>query len=151
MTHPAAGEGGEQAEMALRLVGEPEPLTIADIPAEPEALGPVRRRLTAWAHATGLHPDLTDDLVLAAYEAMANVTDHAYRPGEDNRFRMQAACTADGRIVVTVTDRGRWRPPSDNRGNTRGRGLRLIHELAHHVELRHDERGTSVQMSWRPR
>lgn len=148
MTHPAVGEGGDQAEMGLRL-DAPEPLTVTDIPAEPAALGPIRRRLTAWAGTTGIHPDLADDLVLAVYEAMANVSDHAYGPGEDQHFRLQATRTSDGRIVVTVTDHGRWRPPVvDGPRRHRGRGLRLIHELAHDVDLHHDEGGTTVRMTW---
>jgi anti-sigma regulatory factor (Ser/Thr protein kinase) len=47
-----------------------------------------------------------DDLGLAAYEAMANVVDHAYdRPG--GVFDLHA-CRSGDTVTVSVTDHGRW-------------------------------------------
>lgn len=142
-------DGGDQKEMPARLVDDPPPLTFVDVPAEAEALTPVRRALADWATLAGLPPRDVEDLVLASYEAMANVVDHAYRPGQRGRFRLDAACTADLQILVTVSDSGRWHPQPTDPSSHRGRGLPLIHQLAHRAEVHHDQRGTTVQMRWR--
>lgn len=135
--------------MPARLVDDPPPLTFVDVPAVAEALTPVRRTLADWATLAGLAPCEVDDLVLAAYEAMANVVDHAYQPGQRGSFRLDAVCTADPQILVTVSDQGRWHLLPADPSNHRGRGLPLIHQLAHHAEVHHDQRGTTVQMRWR--
>ena len=134
--------------MPVPLVDDPPPLTFVDIPAVAEALTPIRRALADWATLAGLPPGDVDDLVLASYEAMANVVDHAYPPDQRGRFRLEAACTTDLQIVVTVSDDGRWQLPTDGSSH-RGRGLPLIHQLAHRVDVHHDQRGTTVQMHWR--
>ena len=133
--------------MPVPLVDDPPPLTFVDIPAVAEALTPIRRALADWAALAGLPPGDVDDLVLASYEAMANVVDHAYPPDQRGRFRLEAACTTDLQIVVTVSDDGRWQLPTDGSSH-RGRGLPLIHQLAHRVDVHHDQRGTTVQMHW---
>ncbi len=135
--------------MPVRLVDDPPPLTFVDVPAVAEALTPVRRALADWAALAGLPPRDVDDLVLASYEAMANVVDHAYQSGQRGRFRLEAACTADLQILVTVSDHGRWQPLPTDGSSHRGRGLPLIHQLAHRVDVHHDQRGTTVQMHWR--
>jgi anti-sigma regulatory factor (Ser/Thr protein kinase) len=134
--------------MPVPLVDDPPPLTFVDIPAVAEALTPIRRALADWATLAGLPPGDVDDLVLASYEAMANVVDHAYPPDQRGRFRLEAACTTDLQIVVTVSDDGRWQLPTDGSSH-RGRGLPLIHQLAHRVDVHHDQRGTTVRMHWR--
>ncbi len=135
--------------MGVRLVDDPPPLTFVDVPAIAEALGPVRRALADWATLAGLPPRDVDDLVLATYEAMANVVDHAYQPGQHGHFQLEAACTDDLRVLVAVSDSGRWRPRGAEANSHRGRGLPLIHQLAHHVEVHHDHQGTTVRMCWR--
>ena len=141
--------GGDQKDMPVQLVDDPPPLTFVDVPAVAEALTPVRRALADWAALAGLPPRDVDDLVLASYEAMANVVDHAYQSGQRGRFRLEAACTADLQILVTVSDYGRWQPLPTDGSSHRGRGLPLIHQLAHRVDVHHDQRGTTVQMHWR--
>ncbi len=135
-------------EVRSRLIDHPPPLTFVDIPAVAEALTPLRRALADWATLAGLPRCDVDDLVLASYEAMANVVDHAYQPGQRGHFRLDARCTADLQILVTVSDYGRWHPLLANPSSHRGRGLPLIYQLAHRVEVRHDQRGTTVQMRW---
>jgi len=137
--------------MPAQFVDDPPPLTFVDIPAVAEALTPVRRALVDWATLAGLPPGDVDDLVLASYEAMANVVDHAYQPGRHGCFRLEAACTTELHVHVTVSDDGQWRALPADPDSHRGRGLSLIRQLAHRVEVHHDQRGTAVQMCWRSR
>jgi serine/threonine-protein kinase RsbW len=124
----------------------PEPLRLRlAAPSLPTQLGAVRGQLAGWAEAIGLGTDAVDDLVLATHEALANVADHAYPNGGGYAF-VDAECQ-DGTAVVMVRDSGRWRPPAADAG-WRGRGLLIIRGLAQHVEVRHDDAGTTVEMQW---
>jgi anti-sigma regulatory factor (Ser/Thr protein kinase) len=49
-------------------------------------------------------------------------------------------------VIVTVRDRGGWRPP---RGRDRGRGIPLMKALMETVEVRQDEEGTTVVLTRR--
>lgn len=108
-------------------------------------LGPVRRRLATWASGHGLPADTVEDLVLAAYEALANVVDHAYPEGGGQAW-INGDCVA-GTLVVVIRDRGRWRPPPQDPGR-RGHGMTIINGLAEQVDIRRTRDGTSVEMRW---
>jgi serine/threonine-protein kinase RsbW len=110
-----------------------------------ERLAGVRYEMTKWATDLGLGPDLVDDLVLAAHEALANVVDHA-NPNGHGRAWLDLECTARS-VEVQVRDRGVWKPPPADPG-WRGRGLMIMQGLADHVEIRHDAAGTTVRMRW---
>lgn len=120
-----------------------------NFPAEPARLARVRQALADWASQSGLAAADTEALVLAVNEAVANAIEHAYleAPGE---VSVSAAVHADGCVVVTVSDRGRWRPPPADPG-WRGRGLPLIERLSQLARVRANETGTTVQMWWRRR
>lgn len=104
-----------------------------------------RTRLADWACSAGLTEDAADDLVLAAYEALANVADHAYPDGEGEAWLDVAL--HEGCIDVTVCDTGTWRPPPSDPG-PRGRGLKLIEALAQRVTVERRAGGTVVAMHW---
>ena len=124
----------------------PEPLRLRlEAPSLPTQLPTVRGRMAAWAEAVGLASDTVDDVVLATHEALANVADHAYPRGDGEAF-VDAECR-NGTVVVVVRDCGQWRPPLRDPG-LRGRGLMIIHGLAEHVEVRHEDVGTTVEMQW---
>ena len=117
------------------------------VPALADRLAPLRRTLREWAEAAGLRGERVDDLLLASHEAMANVVDHAYRR-QPGTFDLSAR-TEQGRVVVTVTDHGRWRPAAvPTPESLRGRGLKLINELADTVTVLPGDAGTRVEMSW---
>lgn len=116
-----------------------------EVPADAQEIGRARRAVAAWATQAGLPPPTVDDVVLATYEALANAVDHAYSTGA-GAVSVTAEAT-DGEVLVVVRDHGHWRPPRPT--NARGRGLRLIHQLAHHVTLDRDSDGTTVRMTWR--
>jgi anti-sigma regulatory factor (Ser/Thr protein kinase) len=120
------------------------PLHWADIPANATRLVSVRRGLQEWALAAGLPHTLATDIVLAAYEAMANAAEHAYRhrPGT---IDLLATCD-DDEVVVVVRDRGDWRPPPADPGH-RGRGLLMIRSMSH-AEVAPGPDGTTVRMRW---
>jgi serine/threonine-protein kinase RsbW len=122
------------------------PLICTGILGEAGQLVEVRHQLERWAVGTGLPAPAVADLVLSTYEALANAAEHAY-PSNQGPVDLVAARTTDGRVLVTVSDRGRWRPPPANPG-FRGRGLLMIKALAHQAEVRQSPQGTTVHMQW---
>jgi anti-sigma regulatory factor (Ser/Thr protein kinase) len=113
--------------------------------ADEDRLLELRLGLGAWVGGLGLERHTAEDVMLATYEALANAVEHAYRagPGDmDLRGRL-----GDGRLTVTVTDWGRWRPYDDH-DPARGRGLILVRGLSHRSELLHRDDGTTVEMVW---
>ena len=83
----------------------------------PDSLAPIRYLLRRWLLARGATEDEAFDVIVASQEACANAIEHAYGPGRAE-FAVDASY-ADGRVTVTVADRGHWRAP---RGSNRGRG-----------------------------
>jgi hypothetical protein len=82
-------------------------------------------------------------VVLATYEALANSAEHAYRDGVGD-IQLTAERTND-QVIITITDHGRWLPPSP--ADNRGQGLRLMHELADDFRItpNTDAPGTTVR------
>lgn len=111
----------------------------------------LRRELRDWATRAGIPATTVDDLALSSYEAMANTVLHAYPAGTTGFLELHANLERDN-VVVTVADQGRWMPPSDpqstNNERSGGHGMRLIHDLADHSEVVHDDHGTTVLMTW---
>lgn len=118
------------------------------VSANAAAAGDASRRVGEWLHDS-VHPDAerASDIVLAAYEALANCADHAYRnhdgPGP---MTVDAAYDIDTSTVhLCVSDHGRWvdphRQPADI---ARGRGLRLMQALCDEFSVTGTETGTTV-------
>jgi len=116
------------------------------VEADAHRLAAVRKVLSGWAHDLGMTREQRADVVLAAYEALANAAEHAYVGRADGVIDLWARC-AQGVITIVVTDYGTWRPPQPSDG-LRGRGLMLINALTHDSEVRHGEGGTTVTMTW---
>ncbi|MEV4055270.1 ATP-binding protein [Amycolatopsis sp. NPDC049688] len=106
----------------------------------------LREALGRWLTALHVDVERREDIILAGYEAMANTAEHAYPEGEAGPVDVRAEALP-GRITVTVTDYGTWRPPAPTNG-LRGRGLLLIDTLADHSAQVHREDGTTVTMTW---
>jgi anti-sigma regulatory factor (Ser/Thr protein kinase) len=83
-----------------------------------------------------------EEITLACGEASANAVEHAYRPGVAF-FEVQGRA-AEGRVTLTVRDKGTWRPP---RPKNRGRGLKIIESLMDVLEVDANAEGTEVRMS----
>jgi GAF domain-containing protein/anti-sigma regulatory factor (Ser/Thr protein kinase) len=107
----------------------------------PDSLAPIRYLLRRWLMNRGASEQKAYDIIVASQEACANAVEHAYGPGTA-KFEVDL-WWEDGRVTITVTDHGQWRPP---RGENRGRGLPLMHTLMDEVEVRHTDDGTSVTL-----
>ncbi len=127
----------------------PEPFRHHGVPANPGALRRLRHELLAWVLAAGVDEDRAGDIVLASYEALANVADHAYGGSGDGLVDVDAS-VVPGRIEVVITDHGRWRTPvPDPRPvSLRGRGLLLLRASADRADIASGETGTVVTLAW---
>ena len=74
------------------------------LPAEPESLALLRRRLERFLHAAGADELESYEITLTVCEAAGNAIEHAYGPG-DASFDVEAALVAD-ELVASVRDRG---------------------------------------------
>jgi anti-sigma regulatory factor (Ser/Thr protein kinase) len=127
----------------------PEPFRCHGVPATPGALRRLRHDLMSWVLAAGVDEDRAGDIVLAGYEALANVADHAYDGGEPGVVDVDAAAYAD-RLEVVITDHGQWRTPvPDPRPvSLRGRGLLLLRASADRADIKSGDSGTVVTLTW---
>ena len=127
----------------------PEPFRCHGVLAAPEALRRLRHELLAWVLAAGVGQDRASDIVLASYEALANVADHAYHGPGPGVVDLDAAMHPD-RIEVVITDHGQWRTPvPDPRPvSVRGRGLLLLRASADRADITSGEEGTVVTLAW---
>jgi PAS domain S-box-containing protein len=111
------------------------------LPAEPESLARLRRKLGRFLHAARVSDSEQYEIVLAVCEGAGNAIEHAYGPGDADfgvEIRLQGQ-----ELTADVRDEGRWREP---RGVERGRGLQIIEGLMDDVEVLAEERGTVVRM-----
>jgi PAS domain S-box-containing protein len=111
------------------------------LPAEPESLVGLRRRLGRFLHAAGANEGEAFEITLTISEAAGNAIEHAYGPG-DAVFYVEAAAVG-GEIVASVRDTGSWR---DQRDDQRGRGLRIMNGLMDDVEVTRTPTGTVVTL-----
>jgi serine/threonine-protein kinase RsbW len=118
------------------------------VPAVAGRLAGLRHALAVWAGRVGLSEEDTEALVLASYEAMANTVEHAYRGQTQGLLDLRGEVDdTQGRVVITVTDYGQWRPPQPS-GGLRGRGLPLIQGLTSTSTITPTTAGTTVTMFW---
>jgi serine/threonine-protein kinase RsbW len=129
--------------------GSAAPFRCHGVVAAPQALRRLRHELTTWAQAAGIDPERVQDIVLASYEALANVADHAYDGAGAGVVDLDAAVYED-RVEVVITDQGKWRTPvPDPRPvSLRGRGLLLLRASADRADIHSDEAGTVVTLAW---
>ncbi|MGW3484824.1 ATP-binding protein [Rhodococcus indonesiensis] len=121
--------------------------------AEPGQVTMLRQALDRWLGRLRLGAEVGQDVLLASYEALANVVEHAYSDGHGDRLGavdLEAVYRPDEcSVEVIVTDHGRWRTPDDASGDScRGRGLALIRTLTSHTDVVSVPDGTSVTMKW---
>ncbi|MFC7527093.1 SpoIIE family protein phosphatase [Actinoplanes sp. GCM10030250] len=111
------------------------------LPAEPERLTVLRRRLEDFLAAHGVADADAFDLVVAVSEAAANAIEHPVAPAEP--VITVDASLSGGAVLVTVRDTGRWRPATDP--GFRGRGLALIGALTE-LSVHRSPEGTAVTL-----
>ncbi len=99
---PSACPSDDVALLAVR----PRPVASGAIrftlPAEPESLPGLRRRLGRFLHAAGADDAETYEITLTVCEAAGNAIEHAYGPG-DATFDVEARLDSD-ELVATVSD-----------------------------------------------
>ncbi|WIX92678.1 SpoIIE family protein phosphatase [Amycolatopsis sp. DG1A-15b] len=139
---------GYEDDVALLLYRRSVPALDFEFAAHPDHLASTRQWLRAWLENAALEPDLAQDVLVAAGEACANAVEHAYRDGTAATARLTARLTGP-HLVVTVTDRGNWRPPPPDNHVLRGRGVPMMEALADAVGFRRDATGTTVTLEWR--
>lgn len=136
------GAADDVAILALHAPAVSERFTLT-LPALPEELASMRALLRRWLRQTDGGEDEVAEILIATGEAAANAIEHG---GNDSPFEVAGLLDGD-EVNITVTDRGRWRDNSPERGG--GRGLVLIRELMDEVEVTRAEEGTTVTMKRR--
>ncbi len=118
------------------------------LPAEPNALVGLRRRVGRFLRAAGASAEEQFEISLTVCEAAANAIEHAYGPGAA-QFEVTMDI-AGGTVAVTVADDGSWRETTARgEDSVRGRGLMIIHGLMDEVEVDRSDHGTVVRMTRR--
>ena len=130
-------------------MGEGDDVLHLEVPATPAHVGRLRRAVRGWLRqALGDDADAVDNLTLAVSEALENAAEHAYadrdEPGTMTLCAQRDPTGADA-VVISVTDTGHWREPSEG-SSYRGRGLALIEELAEAHTVRPGPTGTTVTL-----
>jgi len=142
-------EGEEQADDVCVLTARRFPVASMfshAFRARPSELAPLRQRLGAWLDAQNVDPEAQRGVVLAVSEAAANAVEHGH--GSDGLGVVSVmARMDDGRVALSVRDRGGWREPGDP--GERGRGLPIIEAIVDEVSIEQTEGGTVVRMQSR--
>ncbi|HTT51069.1 MAG TPA: SpoIIE family protein phosphatase [Streptosporangiaceae bacterium] len=141
MTSLAPAQGYED-DVALLMYCRPAALSLS-FRADPDELAPVRSRLRGWLSQLSMDPLIAQDVLIAACEACANAIEHGYHGSRTGTVWLRVE-VAGPDIVITVSDRGRWREPREIRD--RGHGLKLIRATMRDVAITANERGTTVEM-----
>jgi serine phosphatase RsbU (regulator of sigma subunit)/FixJ family two-component response regulator/anti-sigma regulatory factor (Ser/Thr protein kinase) len=111
------------------------------LPAIPSSLPVLRDGLRRWLKVLSATADETFEITVAAGEALTNAIEHAY--GLRDAVVEITARSIDGQIEIVVRDQGRWRSP---RGESRGRGLKVMEHFMDAVYLSGGSDGTTVRM-----
>jgi PAS domain S-box-containing protein len=133
---------GYEDDVALLLYSRPSPLSLS-FPADPDELALVRRQLRGWLGRLSMDSLVAQDVLIAACEACANAIEHGYRGSPAGTVRLRVEVTGPD-VVITVSDHGRWQPPS--RARDRGHGLKLIRATMREVEITANDLGTTIEM-----
>ena len=149
VTRVSEAIGAPSDDVALMLVSFDAQRTgfEVELPAHPEHLPGVRRRLRGWLSRRALDEQQIDDTILAVSEACNNAIEHAYRETE-GAISVSIREEADT-LRIVVEDHGSWREerPSDERG----RGIMLMRNLTDSAEIESTPHGTRVTLAQRLR
>jgi anti-sigma regulatory factor (Ser/Thr protein kinase) len=115
-----------------------------ELPCDPDSLSALRRVIRQWLAPARPSPIELQDVVVAVGEAATNAIEHAYGPGQAS-YRVEG-WLSDRRVVITVSDSGRWR---ERRGDERGRGTNLMAGLMDGFEVYSSSAGTTVRLERR--
>jgi anti-sigma regulatory factor (Ser/Thr protein kinase) len=120
------------------------------LPAEPSAIGLLRRRAVEFASAAGAAGEVTEAIALAVSEIVTNAVVHAY--DHEHRGQVSVRCHVEGEcFIVEVADEGVG--IGSARGSRGiGHGLAMVGALARTLDfaLGPGGRGTAVTMAFGP-
>jgi anti-anti-sigma factor len=116
----------------------------SELSANPAALTKLREELGSWLATLGAAEEDIRSIQLAVGEAVTNAVEHAY-PDGPGPVLVEGYHDQTGRACLTVSDEGRWRPPTVT-PNARGRGLTMIRGCMDTTEIERSEAGTAVLM-----
>lgn len=120
------------------------------LPAEPSAVGQLRRLAVEFASSAGAADEATEDIALAVSEIVTNAVVHAYDGAQ--RRQVRVSCHVDGeRFIIEVADeRAGIGPPCDSSGT--GHGLAVVGALVQALDIAPGphRRGTVVTMTFGP-
>ena len=139
--------GAPSDDVALLLSAiEPAQAFVIELPAVPENLRVIRRRLGAWLRRVGFEEGAGAEIVLAVSEACNNAVEHAYNGHGPGGVSLSAALVGDV-LHLEIADRGHWvvNEPSDERG----RGIHLMNGLMDKVEIEAGAQGTRILLERR--
>jgi serine/threonine-protein kinase RsbW/stage II sporulation protein AB (anti-sigma F factor) len=115
-------------------------------PGTPLGVAAARGEVEAVARDCGIDGLALGAVKLAVNEAVTNAVVHAYAQ-QEGRIAVTVGLTGEA-LTVTVTDTGGGLAPrADSPGL--GVGLPLIAQLADHLDVRSDDKGTQIRMSFR--
>jgi anti-sigma regulatory factor (Ser/Thr protein kinase) len=140
-------------------------------PALPASQRLVRHAVARWLKGTHWPEDGVEDITLAVTEAVTKVIEHAYLDHDPGSIHLYAwitqvarpttpdglsasppatggAPTAGRKVIVVVSDEGRWHPDRrtvDLNGH-RGRGIAMMTALMAAVHVQRASNGTTVVM-----
>ncbi len=121
--------------------------------AVPAAVPAARKQMRRWLDTHDWPIESAEDIELAVNEAIANVVDHAYPPDAPGTATLHAWVSINPRIrkcriVITVTDRGRWAAyhPDSPAPQARGHGLAVMSGCMAELHIQRSVAGTTVIM-----
>ncbi|MHA6782680.1 SpoIIE family protein phosphatase [Pseudonocardia saturnea] len=135
--------------LALRLTGQVVPDFVSEVPAEPGLLSVLRQDLEGWLTELGVGESDIASIEIAVLEAATNSVEHAY-PDGGGTVRVEGQLDGQGRICMSVIDRGTWRPAPADPGH-RGRGLMMMRGCMDTVEIDDSPDGTALLLDRRLR
>ena len=162
-TPPPAGLASAQRRSELMMVQ----------PALPASQRVVRHAVARWLEGAHWPEDGVEDITVAVTEAVTNVIEHAYLDHDPGAIHLYAWITAtadpalvpDGRpvlsasppptgsaatrgrkVIIVVSDRGRWDPQrrTVDLNGYRGRGIAMMTALMAGIHIQRSSNGTAV-------
>jgi anti-sigma regulatory factor (Ser/Thr protein kinase) len=116
-----------------------------EVPALPQNVALIRRKVEAHAQALGLAQRRIDDLKTVVSEACGNVVRYAYDDKEARRPLEVTLAVEEEALRITVQDQGKGIRQAGPPGSNTGLGLSLIAALSNGFSL-HSRPGGGTQL-----
>jgi len=140
-----SGTGEDLAVLAVQ-IKPPVPRLELTVPAVAESLAPAAQAVSDWL--AGLRSSIEDgaSMALAMGEAVTNAVQHAFVGGRPGSVLVECMLLADGVLVCSVSDNGRWLPAESSERGRVGRGLRMMARVCDRMLIHHKHSGTMVEL-----